>query len=488
MKAHLHRLLKSTSIYGLGQVFNRALGFFLLPVFTAYLTPADYGIYGLLTMVSFFLVPVFSLGLGTSIGVCYFDTGGRIPREATIGTAFLLLAFSSALLCAGGIFFAQEISLLAFQAAQHGYLVALTLFSAALGVLVTPFLLYLQFEEKALRFVVLTGLSSLFSVAATVAMVVGWERGIRGLMEGILLGQLFGFCLFAFFPGRRMPLQFARGAAKELLRHGLPMVPSFASLFVLQQGNRYLLLWYHGLSAVGIYTAGYNIGMAMSVLVSAFTSAWVPFFLSFAETKEGARVLFGRILTYYLLGFGFLSLLFYLYAKPIVWLMTAPSFHASYKVIGLVATSQLCLGVFSLLLPPVYFAKEVKAVSFVQLISAGCSVALGVLLISRLGVLGAALMLMLGMLLMCALQYLWNTLRKRDYFGIPYEGRRILRIGAVYAFLAFLALADRDVGLPAETLLSLACTGLLGFFAYRALTRPEREEIKKYSQALLFQR
>ena len=74
-------LARGTLIYGLGGGLTGLLGLLTLPVFTRFLTPADYGISSILVLVSFFVTPIFSLGLSTSLGVCYFDSEDRAHRD-----------------------------------------------------------------------------------------------------------------------------------------------------------------------------------------------------------------------------------------------------------------------------------------------------------------------------------------------------------------------------------------------------------------------
>lgn len=64
----MKRLLASTAIYGLGAMASRLVTLLLLPVFTAHLVPADYGVVAMLTVVGGFVAPIFTLGLGSSIG------------------------------------------------------------------------------------------------------------------------------------------------------------------------------------------------------------------------------------------------------------------------------------------------------------------------------------------------------------------------------------------------------------------------------------
>lgn len=55
-------IYKSFSIYVLTSFIERGLAFFLLPVFTFYLSPYDYGILSLLTSLWVFTLPIVSLG------------------------------------------------------------------------------------------------------------------------------------------------------------------------------------------------------------------------------------------------------------------------------------------------------------------------------------------------------------------------------------------------------------------------------------------
>ena len=128
----------------------------------------------------------------------------------------------------------------------------------------------------------------------------------------------------------------------------------------------------------------------MSVPVDALTVAWVPYFMSFIDRREEAEVLFGRIVTFYVIGFGTLSLMFYIFARPVVMLMTQPAFHNAYQAIGLSATAYFFSGLYSLLLPAMYFAKEVKYQTLIQAVAATFGVMANFVFIPAFDILGPA--------------------------------------------------------------------------------------------------
>jgi O-antigen/teichoic acid export membrane protein len=254
---------------------------------------------------------------------------------------------------------------------------------------------------------------------------------------------------------------------------GAPLIPSFASLFIMQQMNRYILQWFGGLEVVGVYSIGYNIGLVMGLIVTGFTNAWYPYFMSFVDKKDEARILFGRILTYYVFGCGMLSLLFYAAAKPVVMIMTQPEFHEAFKVVGMSATAQSLIGVFSILLPGMYFAKDVKNVSLIQAISALIAVGLNVILIAMFELLGAAIGLVLGFLAMVILQQIWNL--KRHYLDIRYEWPRIAWFGLFYISYIVVMTWERNISLTGELLFFIITAGLIPVMSYALLNVAERQ-------------
>jgi O-antigen/teichoic acid export membrane protein len=479
LKGQLLRLAKGTAIYGIGGLFTRVISFFLLPLFTSYLTPADYGISSLLTMMSFVLAPVFSLGFGTSIGICYFDNARGEGKCGTIWTSFVLLLLSSLALTALGTAFSGEVSVLLFQTGRYGYFVVLSILSTCAGVMALPFMLRLQFEERASLFVVLGTLSALASALVSVYMVVFLNGGIKGFIEAQLIGQAVTLLLFAS-TSLGLNFRFSRDIGWGLLKYGLPMVPSFASLFVLQQSNRYILQYFKGIESVGLYTVGYSIGMVMNLLVQAFTNAWTPYFLSFADKQEEARRNFGKVATYYTFGLGTMSLMFYVFAKPLILMMTKPPFHDAYAVVGLAATASFLTGMFSLFLPGVYFAREVKFVSVVQGVSATGALMINIALIQLLGIVGAGVSLVLGTLLMILLMYAWNRRRRKTYIDIPFEWDRILVYALAYAGCAGLMSMKRNFTVTQELLLSSAVSVVLLLGVYSLLREKERKALGKY--------
>jgi O-antigen/teichoic acid export membrane protein len=473
MQSEILRLAGHTLTYGAGQVITRMLSILLLPLFTAYLTPADYGISAMLGLIAFVVTPVFSLGLGAVIGVYYFQSEDSARRRRVIWTGFMMLVASSVLVISLGIVFGRQISMLAFRTPVHADLVVLSLLGTCFSILVTPLMLALQFENRSRAYVILSSCGTLAGLIAALVLVVGMRRGVHGFIEGIAIGQFVTFA--AFFAAT---LRHGRGGldlslAGRLLKLGMAFVPSFIWVFVLQHGNKYILERSTDVTTLGIYTVGFNLGMVISIVVSGFQNAWMPYFMSFVTRREEARLVFARVMTYYVLGFGLISLFFFAGARAVVITLTQAPFEGAYFVVGSSAAAQFLIGVFSILLPAMYFADDVKYVSVLQAVAAVVAAVINFAAIRAFGLIGASAGLVLGCLALPVVQYVWNRMHS-DYLQPPYEWGRLARFAAFYVVFAVTMTLRRDVSLPTEMVLAGAASLAATAVVLVILTKDER--------------
>ena len=82
--AQLKRLGKHSVIYGLGGLVQRILAVLLLPVYTRFLSPSDYGMVETLIALTTVLVIVLRLGIANAFIRFYFDSPGDTARRLLV--------------------------------------------------------------------------------------------------------------------------------------------------------------------------------------------------------------------------------------------------------------------------------------------------------------------------------------------------------------------------------------------------------------------
>jgi O-antigen/teichoic acid export membrane protein len=481
MRSDILRLGRSTLIYGIGQILVRLVSLLLLPVFTSYLTPLDYGVSSILGLLIFFITPIFALGISGAIGVVYFERSNPRRQAATIWTALALVTVSAGSLVTLGALNAEHLVRLLFGEAPPSYdleyLVVLALLTAGMSIVSLPMLLSLQLAERAKSFVAITVASAAVSILLSLVLIVVFGRGVAGFIEAGAIAQGLTLVLATWVAIVRIPFRLDAGLAMALLRLGIPLLPTFIAALVIQQANKYLLQAIDGLDAVGLYTVGFNLGMFSALIVSAFTNAWYPFFSSFMERQGEAPPIFARIMTYYVVGVGSLSLMFFIWARPVAMVVLQPGFHDAFASVGPSAAAQFLLGAHSILSATMYFAKDVRYAIVIQGAAALMSIALNLALIPVLGIRGAAIALVLGVLSMVIIQHVWN--RYRRYVHIPYERGRLLPFAVLYVAIAAPFLLGRDWPLALELAASVITTVLVIVVVVALTTASERSTARE---------
>ena len=108
----MNKLVKSTSIYSLGQILPQAASFILLPIYTRYLAPADYGIVSSMAVLQTILVIFFTLCLDRYVFRLYWDYKTENDKKDFFGTITISIAVLSSIILLLLFIFNRYISLI----------------------------------------------------------------------------------------------------------------------------------------------------------------------------------------------------------------------------------------------------------------------------------------------------------------------------------------------------------------------------------------
>jgi O-antigen/teichoic acid export membrane protein len=421
LRFELKRLASGSLIYGIGGILQRFIGLLLLPFFTRVLSPQDYGVVALIGLASIAFSGLFNLGTGNSMGILYFREEDKSKRPIIIWSNALLLFINSLLLTVALLFAAPWISDQLFQTPAYSNLIRLSFCGLAFTVIADPFLAYLRMEEKAKRYMVLTLLSTGLSITLSVWLVLGLKLGVLGMVLSGVITQGLMLLIVLWTIARQLPFRFDLKLFKPLARIGFPSIFGLFAFLLIDYADRQMLQRMVGLGELGVYSVGYSFGMVMMIFVGAFGTAWPPFFMSFVNRREDAKHVFGRVLKYYLLGFGVLVMLFFAVAKPIVVLMLGPAFQDAFVVVGMVAAAYMLKGCYLILLPGIYFEQKLYIQTGIEWVAALVNIGLNFLWIPMFGLAGAAGATLVSYLCLPVLSWFFA----KRYLAVDYDWSKI---------------------------------------------------------------
>ncbi|HEX5983167.1 MAG TPA: oligosaccharide flippase family protein [Solirubrobacterales bacterium] len=436
MSGYLRRLATTGAAYTAASILSKVIAVALLPLYTRYLSPEDYGAAEVLFSAVVAASIVIRLGLIEAILRFYYkddEDPARVVASTFAGLFWLSLLGALVVLPFAGpisealLLTEERPSLSPGEAAD---LVRIAI--AGLWVLTMwEFLLTLfRLEERARAFFATTMLNVLASIALTVVLVVGLDEGARGLLLGsYLTGAAFALGLVAL-QWRRLSLRFDRGLLRRLFRFGLPTMPAEVSLYLLNFVDRLIIVRTIGLAEAGLYSLATKFAQAVNVLVRGFQLAWPPLAYSIRDNEE-ARRLYATVVTLFTAGCAFVVAGMWLFSRWIVRALAAPKFFESYEAIGLITIGVTLYALYQVLI--VILGRTGRTeFNFPAAIGAlVANVALNLILVPPLGIAGAGLALALSYLLGLGLMYAFT----QRLFPVPYEWGRLLRVVLTVAVL-----------------------------------------------------
>jgi len=459
----------------------RGLNFALLPVYTRYLSPAEYGVVALAVTCTLVLGLLYPLGLRAAISRTYYESGTAEDRKERIGTLWIaMIAFAaiSALVLdrIGGSLASAILPEVPF----HPYL-RLAVWTAFLGVLgITPLVL-LQAQERPRAYVLLTLWTAVVTTGATVWLVV---RG--GGAEGYLTGAMIGAALAAIpylglTAGQIRPV-FRASVLVPALAFSLPLVPHALAGWALEMSDRAILTRLLPLHDVGVYSLGYQLGAAMGLATAAFNAAWVPFLFGTLKNEgEKSHPKLARLVTYYAAVLIFIGLGWALLVEHAITLIAGPEFRDAYRVTPWVVGGYVCAGLYYVPTNLLFWRRQTRVIPLVTVAAGVINIGLNLWLVPSHGAIAAAWSTLVAYGVLLVLTW-WSAERIHPF---PYEYRRMgLMVGiaaALFLMGRFLPFSSGTLELVGHLLLWLAfpcgliAVGMLDKAELAALTRLVRD-------------
>ena len=428
--SRIRTLFKHSIIYGIGLFLKKAIGFFLIPLYTHQFTHAQYGKLAILYLYSGILIIFFQLGLNDAFFKQF--TEKNYDTKDIYSRFFFFRLFYTSLFLIIFVLFSKTIAgtLLNFG---DGYLIQLATITIWIESLSTPSLLTLRIKNLSKTFVTVNTVRFILNCAFNILFVLYFKMGVGGVMVGNLLSGIFFFFLLYPVLKNNLIKNFNWKPLKDLLKYGLPLLPLSFLLLGLDLGDRWIIKFVSGLEATGIYTLGYQFGAVMGILVYGFRISWISFFFNNPEEKETfahATIIFVRLC---LILWGVLSF----FTREIFNLMVAPEFVSAIPIVPVIAFSYILFGLEEIFTAGFFIKSKTSLLFPIVFISFFLNIIFNLILIPYIGIMGAAISTFLSFFIFSLVSYYIV----QRFFPVKYNFRVILRdlfIGILFFFIPFI--------------------------------------------------
>ena len=415
----IKKLSFNTLVYALGPQLPKLVSLFMLPIITPHLTEKDYGLFGTLMAYTAAITAVKDLGLTSVLSVTFFKYPNKFKFYWNkLYTISIIWAIPLSLFLALILFL-----VLPFE--EKNNFIRIALLTCLPIILFEPSKWigrkYFQLIERPIPIVINNIVASLAGVLANYITIVKFEMGYMGWFISSFIISFVTFLPYLWVLFRKIKIRLDFNINKKWISRylaiGLPVLPHFYSIYLLDASDRLILGWYNiSFENIGLYSLAYTIGGYFAIVGNALGDATGPMYIKFFSTQKLDDEIKARNLT------SIMQLLVIVLAFVIaLWLKEIFSIlikNDSLKI----GYSMAILILMSFSYRPIYFGpinklqyllktKELWKISFVAGI---VNVVLNIILIPFIGIWGSVIATFLAMMFMGFRGYLLQSFKENN--------------------------------------------------------------------------
>jgi O-antigen/teichoic acid export membrane protein len=324
--ASLGGLLRDSSLYFVGNVAFKVIGFVMIPFYAHYLSPAQSGVLNLVELAIQVVAIAFGLqAAGAALARIYHDQKTAVGRREAVSTALIGTIVLAACVGLLAILFVTPIAAAVSLEGQDS-LLRLAFCAMFFSSIVEIALVYERMLNRA-RFYLAYSIVTLAVTLSLNIVLIGVEHlGVLGFVISKLAVAVGGCAYLLYRVWREVGLSFRRGVAGALARFGAPLIVSGGSYFAIHFSDR-LFLAHVSKADVGVYSLAYNFAFLISVEIGdSFTKVWGVSFYAYAS-GDGWQNRLAKICRWLIFVLGASAMGISLFGRDVLTLMVPPSYY-----------------------------------------------------------------------------------------------------------------------------------------------------------------
>ena len=422
-------LIKNTIILFIGKTSTQFISFFLLPLYTSYLSTKEYGIVDLIQTYVTLFVPIISIQSGMSVFRFLVDSRGRDKDNKSNITNNFYIIFIALL-----IFSVIYSIVCLFVNFPYKLLIY---FSVIVCTLSDDLLQVCRGMGKTIDYSIACIVTGVVTIVSNIVLICGFGYRETGMIFSMAFAN-FICCVYIFFRLRLYKYFSTKlkdtKLIKKMLSYSLPLVPNSISWWIVNVSDRTIVSWVIGTAANGIYAISNKLPTIMNALLGIFNLSWSESSALHINDKDREEF-FSEIINSMIKLFGCVGLLLITLMPFVFPIFVNSKFNEALKYIPILVVAYV-FNVVIVLYTGIYIGlKKTKEVAYVTIIGAIINIVVNICFIKQIGLFAAAISTAVAYFTMMMSRYF--DLKK--YMKITFNKKSILSLVFVFviAFVAY---------------------------------------------------
>ena len=434
--ANIKEFAKGSSILVASNIALKAIQFFLLPLYTEYLSPAELGISDTITSFTSFLFPLLVMAFDSAFSAYFYEEDGKEYTNRVFNTVFFFLliqGFIPIIMAFGSGIISQVL----FGTSDYSVGIILALLSVSTNLWYLSFALLTRMENRMRTFALINVFSSTTMILLNILFVSILKWGYMALLASSCIVNGLQIVLYLMTCKVTINRNYInKPLLKKMFKYAVPLIPMTVSTWILNMSDRYMLLYFSGEAEVGIYGIGSRFITVLSVVISGISTAYTSFAFK-SHRDEDAKEMFSDVVNILFVFLAGICTTVALFGKEIIYIMTSSEYHSSYLLLPSMMFSQLAYALYTFTGYGIAFQKKPQYYFYSVTSGALLNVILNVFLLPKMGAVGAALTTLIGTVLMLGISYYYSNKLYPCNYGI-------IKIAFVFLSLYIITIIFRD--------------------------------------------
>ena len=411
---------KNSFVYTVGNVLTRSVAIFLLPIYTKYLSPAEYGIIDLFVVFASIINLTIALEISQGIARYYQDAKNEKEKTEYTSSAFWFTVLVYLLFVSLSLAFSNILTFWLLEDISKKTIFLLAVFAIGTNGIFyfTQNQLKWQIQAKDSVITSLINVTIVASVAVYLLLVEGLK--VESIFIGQIVGNIISSLVAILYARKSYGFTFCATKFKKMASYSMPLVLSGIGVFIALYIDRIAIKDLLGLDELGIYGVGYRFAAVAFLVMAGFQKSLSP--LVFKHYKEESTPSdISKIFDIFVIFALFVVSGTILFSKELVVLFTTEVYYSSASLISILTMAVFFSNMY-IFTPGISIVKKTKLISVITITAAIMNAILNYALIPVLGLSGAAYATLISAISAFSL-YLFFSFK---YYPIPYQVKPIL--------------------------------------------------------------
>ncbi|MCS3868281.1 O-antigen/teichoic acid export membrane protein [Chryseobacterium ginsenosidimutans] len=328
----MNNFLKAFLSFGLATSIEKLLGFILLPIYTKYFNATEYGIIDMIGTILQVTCIFGLLQLETSLQRYYYEYNS-LKKKLLVSTVYYWISACSIVIGLLIFFISPFLSQWLFGSVEYSLLIKTIAIQLPLTNISMLGLVLLRFEKENVKFLIVIVTKVVTTLLFVYIFIIYLKLGLKGVFIAQVSAIFCSTALVTFYVRKQFVYKLSNIMSRKNLQYALPQFPARVGSMVLGQANRFFMLGYLSLAAIGIYSVSMKLASSIQLVNTAFIMAWAPF-MHAQFKKDNNKKLFADVFPI-VVGVTFLFVcLISLFSLELVKLLATKEFYSAYKYVG----------------------------------------------------------------------------------------------------------------------------------------------------------